>query len=255
MPPRPLHDRPLRVLALAAVAGLLLVASPASASLIAAWGFDDGTADDSSGSPIAYDLGAVNGGPDLTLGFARFDGLEASPSFLEVGGPGGMPDWTVSLWVRSQGALDQGLFQGLMSNNSAATANFSWQIESHGGLYQWRTRSGTFVIGAPSALDAWDHVVIRKFGGNDGDLWLNGVQVGGNIGVNPGGLQNFRLGTNRNSDNFWQGDLDDVLVYDSVEDPATLFASPPAQVPEARLASLCGLIAIAWLLRAREHSD
>jgi len=235
--------------AAALAAACLLAAAPAEAALIAAWGFDDGTANDTSGTLPAYDLTSVGGGPNLSLGFARFDGLEASPSFLETAGPGPTANFTVSLWLRSEGALDQGLFQGIFSNNTASTANFSWQIESHGGVYQWRTRNGTFSIGSPTALDAWDHVVVRKFGGNDGDIWLNGVQVAASLGANPGGLQNFRLGTNRNTSNFWQGDLDGVRVFDSVEDPFALFGSPPASVPELGRAAL--LVAAALALHQR----
>ncbi len=232
------HESPHRCRALWLATALFLLATPARATLIAHWDFDGGTAADVSGSATDYDLGAVGGGPDLSLGFARFDGSEASPSFLETSGPGGMPNWTISLWVRSQGALDQGAFQGLFSNNTSPSANYSWQVESAGGVYQFRTWQNLYTIGAPSGLGVWDHIVVRKFGGNDGDLWLNGVQVGASFGTNPGGLQNFRLGTNRNTNNFWQGDLDDVRVFDSVEDPSALFAAPPASVPAPSLAVL-----------------
>lgn len=219
---------------------LCLLAPPAAhATLIAHWDFDGGVADDVSGSAVDYDLGAVGAGADLSGGFARFDGVEASPSFLEVSpGHGANPNWTVSLWLRSQGTLDQGGFQGIFSNNFSPSDLFSWQIESFGGVYQLRTTVSTFVIGTPTALDTWDHIVVRKFGGNDGDIWLNGVQVNASLGSNPGGLQNFRLGTNRNSNNFWQGDLEDVRVYDTVEDPLAIYAAPPASVPAPGPAAL-----------------
>ena len=226
----------------------LLAPAPAEAALIAAWSFA-GNANDVSGTPPAYDLTAVGGGPDLSLGFARFDGVDSSPSYLETGGPGPTQNFTISFWVRSQGSLNQGDFQGIMSNNNAASAAFSWQFESHQGVYQWRNQAGIFATGAPSALGSWDHIVIRKIFPGDGDIWLNGVQVVSSLGSNPGGLQQFRFGVNRNTTQFWQGDLDQVLVFDSIEDPGSLFAAPPASVPEPAPSAL--LAALALALRRR----
>jgi len=257
---RPARIPPIRCRTLAAllaaallVASPFLDASPSRAAMIAAWDFDDGTADDSSGN--GFDLTAVGGGPVISGGFASFTGNDASPSFLEDTGPGGMTQYSVSLWVRTQGAVDQGDFQGIFSNNSGAGAAFSWQIESFGGMFQWRNQAGTFAIGAPSGVGGWDHIVVRKFGGNDGDIWLNGVQVTSNLGANPGGLQMFRLGTNRNTNRLYQMDLDDVRVYDTLEDPALLFASAsvvaePA-LPAILAVGFAGLIA----LRSRRSAD
>jgi len=208
MPPRPA----LQVCVLLAT---LLLAQSAPASLIAWWNFDDGTANDQSGG--AYHLGAVGSGASFAGGQASFSGNEGSPGYLELAGPGGMTDYTVSLQVRADTPFDQGTFQGIFSNNNSSGAAFSWQIENSGGTYQWRNQAGTFVIGTPTG--GFDHIVVRKFGGNDGDIWFNGVQVLSSIGANPGGLQNFRLGTNRNSNSFYAMTLDDVRVYDTLENP------------------------------------
>lgn len=230
----------LRTLRLATGSALVALAIPAvaGAALIAAWNFDDGTASDVSGSSTAYDLTAVNGGPDLSNGFASFSGSEASAAYLELEAFGGNPTWTISLRVRSQGELDQGAFQGIFSNNTSSTADFSWQIESFDGVYQWRNEAGTFAIGTPTALGVWDEIVIRKLNNGDGDIWFNGVQVEASLGANPGGLQHFRLGTNRNSNRFWQGDVDDVQVFTTVEDPSVLFS---AAIPEPSTSALMAL--------------
>jgi len=224
-----------------ALLGALLLSWPlaAGATQIAQWSFDDGTATDVSGSPSSYDLAAVNGGPDMSAGFARFSGSEASPAFLELAGFGGNPTWTVALRVRAQGVLDQGSYQGIFSNNTSSGASYSWQIESAGGVYQFRSQAGLHVIGSATAVDAWDEIVIRKLSSGDADIWFNGVQVEPSLGANPGGLQFFRLGSNRNTSAFWQGDLDDVQVYDSVEAPAGLFGGAP--VPEPSTAGMLGL--------------
>jgi hypothetical protein len=219
-----------RLRGLALALWLLLVAPAAHATLIAGWDFDAGNANDTSGTPPAYDLATTGTGITFAGGAAVFAGNEAQPSFLSVAGPGGAANYTIELVVRSDGAINQGTFQGIFSNNISAAAANSWQVESHNGVYQWRNQAGTFAIGAPSGLGQWDHIVIRKFGGNDGDIWLNGVQVVASVGSNPGGLQNFRLGTNRNTSAFFTGALDGVGVHDSVEDPTALYAA--SGIPE-----------------------
>jgi hypothetical protein len=229
--------------------GLVLAALPAHATLIAAWNFDAGNADDTSGTPPAYDLATTGPGISFAGGAAVFAGNEAQPSFLSVAGPGRSADFTIELLVRSDGAIDQGTYQGIFSNNVSSGAAYSWQVESHNGVYQWRNQAGTFAIGAPSGLGQWDHLVIRKFGGNDGDVWLNGVQVVASVGANPGGLQNFRLGTNRNTSAFFTGMLDGVGVYDSVEDPAALFAA--SAIPEPASFALLAVTCLALTRRRR----
>ena len=237
-----------RWLAAGAVAATF-VASAGHATLIASWDFDADNADDGSGSAVSYDLASVGTGVTFAGGELVLPGDDASPSYLEIAGPGGMPTWTVSLALRTDGVVDQGLYQGIFSNNTSSTASYSWQLESHAGRYQWRNATGTFDVGAPSGVGSWDHIVIRKFGGNDGDIWLNGVQVLSSIGGNPGGLQNFRLGTNRNTNRLWAGALDDVLVFDSLEDPAALYAA--SSVPEP---GLVGLLALSGAILAIRRS-
>ncbi len=225
--PLSLHRTAFSSSALASLAFVGLVV-PAHAARIAEWNFDDGTASDSVGG---YDLTLVGGGPVITAGTALFDGDEASPSFLETAGYGAHPDWSIAMRIRSEAPFDQGGYQGIFSNNSASTASYSWQVESFDGRYQFRTTGGVFDIGVPTG--GWDTIVVRKTGGNDGDVWLNGVQVVASFGSNPGGLQNFRLGTNRNSNSFYAFEADWFRVYDSFEDPAT--------IPEPGTALLLGL--------------
>ena len=210
-------------------AGMSFSASSASAAQIAEWNFDDGTANDSVG---AYDLSAVGAGASISGGVAYFDGNDGSPSFLETSGYGGSSTWSISMRIRATSPIDQGVFQGIFSNNSSATANNSWQLENYGGVYQFRTvnAASPFTVGA--ATGGWDTIVIRK-NGTDGDVWLNGVQVVTSFGVNPGGLQNFRLGTNRNSSRLYRFEADWFQVYDSHENPEL--------IPEPSTALLIGL--------------
>lgn len=241
-----IHRRGMLLLAL-----LLSLPLAAGAAQIAHWNFDSGTAQDVSGSSTAYDLASVNGGPDMSGGFASFTGVEPNAPHLELTGFGGNPTWTIALRLRSQGSLDQGTFQGIFSNNSASGAAYSWQIESFNGVYQFRSQAGLHQIGAPTALGTWDEIVIRKLSGGDADIWYNGLQVEASLGANPGGLQMFRLGTNRNTSAFWEGDLDDVRVFDTVETPASLFTSSPIPEPSTASMLVLGLAGLARVGRVR----
>lgn len=208
----------------------------AHSTQIAEWNFDDGTANDSVGG---FDLTPIGGGPTISGGLARFDGDEANPAYLEAAGFGGNPTWTLGIRLRADAPLAQGAFQGIFSNNNSSQANFSWQVENANGVYQFRTQQGTFVIGA--ATGGFDSIVVRKLSSNDGDIFFNGVQVVSSFGFNPGGLQNFRVGTNRNTNNFYAFDLDFVRVFTTVESASTAAAVPE---PSTALLFMLGLVGL-----------
>jgi hypothetical protein len=197
--------------------------SSGHATLIAQYTFDHGTLADSSGSAVTYDLSAVGSSPDLSSGAYFSDGLPAN--YLQTNGPGGAPDWTLSLWVNTSVA-NQGQFKGLFSNNTSSTADFSFQIDSYDGQYRLVSvnLSTAKIIGTPT-LDLWENIVVQKFGGNDARLYFNGQFIG-TTGVNPGGLQMFRLGINRNSNNSFLGYLDAIQIWDdSLQNAAAIYAA------------------------------
>lgn len=194
------------------------------ATLIAQYTFDHGTLADSSASAETYNLNAVGSSPDLSSGAYFSDGLAAN-YLQQIKGPGGMTDWTLSLWVNTSVA-NQGQFKGLFSNNNDKDALYSFQIDSYDGQYRlFSANSSTAkVVGAPT-LDLWENIVIQKFGGTNARLYFNGQFIE-NTGFNPGGLQMFRLGINRNSDNSFSGYLDNIQIWDdSSQDAASIFAA------------------------------
>jgi len=197
--------------------------SSGHATLIAQYTFDDGILADSSASAVTYNLSAVGSSPDLSSGAYFSDGLAAN--YLQTTGPGGMTDWTLSLWVNTSVA-NQGQFKGLFSNNNSSTADYSFQIDSYDGQYRLVSKSSSTaqIIGTPT-LDLWENIVIQKFGGTNARLYFNGALIG-TTGFNPGGLQMFRLGINRNSNNSFSGYLDTIQIWDdSLQDAATIYAA------------------------------
>lgn len=193
---------------------------PVSAGLIAEWDFDAHTAFDVSENSTDYDLAGQATSPTYNGGFATFSGN--ADDYLQTIGPGGANNFTVSLWVRT-GSADQGLYQGLFSNNYDANAAYSWQIDNHNGTYRINsTNFAAMDIGTPTT-GGWDNIVLRKT--NTGTDWyFNGAFVSSDIN-SVGGLQNFRVGINRNSGDAYGMDLDRVQVWDSAEDAAGIYSA------------------------------
>ncbi|WP_429885893.1 LamG-like jellyroll fold domain-containing protein [Geoalkalibacter halelectricus] len=233
-----------------------------NAALIAQYTFDDFSLSDSSGSATAYNLTAVGAAPNLSKQAYFSDG--SADNYLQVAGPGGMPDWTLSLWVNTR-VIDQGTFKALFSNNIDANADFSWQIDSHNGEYRLvsrtTTNNPTIIIGAPT-FDTWENIIVQKFGGNNARVFFNGDLVG-LTGFNPGGLQNFRIGINRNSNQSFLGYLDNIQIWDDSQvDPWAIFQAGPGAhrvdpIPEPSTLLLLGggLLGVAFWRRRQGRTS
>jgi len=184
---------------------------------------------------------------------------------LETIGLGGTQEFTVSFWFKTD-SFDQGDYQALFSNNNASTENFSWQLDSHGENITLKSKGNTTLTYPESNLsvDSWYHVVIRKE--NDAEDLRTRVFITAlneslpslvmNQDANPGGLQMFRIGTNRNTNSFFRMDLSNLKIYDDATvDLTNLLAEGPqlSAVPEPPSGTLLGLGALALVLRRRRH--
>lgn len=219
---------------------LLLAASSTPAALIAHYRFDDGSlTDDETGSyPLTH---VQTGGATVSVGldpggWATFPGAETDTAYLEVPGPGGASNFTVSFWFRSDD-LSQGAWQGLACNNIASAAAYSWQLHIDNTEIA-AVGSGGMNLAQPHAgmsAGTWYHVVLRKRSGGteEADFYVTPigaatVQKVGTQETNPGGLQYFRLGVNRNSDSLMRMDLYDVRIYnDATVDLDSLLGMGP----------------------------
>ncbi|MFP4056762.1 MAG: LamG-like jellyroll fold domain-containing protein [Candidatus Brocadiia bacterium] len=221
---------------------IVLVPAVAWGGLLAEYRFNDGTAGDETGS---YNLNTVGTGITYHLegakGYARFPGDDDEPSYLEVEGPGGMPQFTVSIWLRTP-QRDQGEYQGVFSNNRSSTADYSWQFGVHDGTMRVRSAVSGFdtITFGSLPVDEWTNVIVQKTSSDSAEVFLNGQSVGAED-TNPGGLQWLRVGTNRNTSAFYAMDVDEVKVWDSLEDAAAIYAQGTAFVPEPATIVLVGM--------------
>lgn len=232
------------------------------AALIAHYDFSDNDLTDNEVG-ASYTLAEVNNGTgDVTLnpdGSAHFPGNDTTNSaYLEVAGPGGAANFTVSLWVKAD-TWNQGSFQGIFSNNSGgASTDFSWQIDASGDSLRVVTKDAGVIFTTPTnTLDtaSWYNIVFIKNGSN-AELYFTEEGAGsanhvGTVATNPGGLQFFRLGTNRNTDSLFEMDMANVKIYNSVEDVNSLLAEGSMTIPEPSGTALLGLAGLTLLLRRR----
>ena len=224
-----MNSRMISAAILVGLAVVLLTAPDAAAVLINQYDFDDGTANDSAGT---RDLTAIGGTPDFAGGSYHSDGSTAN--YLEWTGGAGQSDFTISVWVYTDTA-DQGDYKGIFSNNDSPSDDNSFQFDSNSGVYRLVAKDGgPTTFGSPTA-NRWENLILQKFGGGNARMYFNGAFVQ-NTGYNPGGLQEYRIGINRNSDNSFTGLIDNVQIWnDSAQSAATIYAAGPglnAVIPE-----------------------
>ena len=229
------------------IAALMSIPVAAQGALIAQYNFD-GNSLANSASASYSPLTVIGVPPDLSGNVYNSDGNNSN--YLEVApAVGGAATYTVSVWVWTDVA-DQGGFKGIFANADSPSDNNSWQMDSHNGVFR--------LVGKDSGADnfgavipgVWNNLILTKEQPGDlGKLYLNGVLVNADIGANPGGLQEFRIGINRNSDNSFLGLIDNVQIWNTLEDPAAIYAAGHG-IPEPATGALA-LLALGALARRR----
>ena len=63
--------------------------------------------------------------------------------------------------------------------------------------------------------NSWHHIVLTKSSSNKINLYTNN-SLSETIQLNDWSIEWLRVGTNRNTANFWKGNIDDIRIYDYV---------------------------------------
>ena len=88
----------------------------------------------------------------------------------------------------------------------------------------------------------WENLILQKYSGGNARIYFNGVLIQ-DAAFNPGGLQEYRVGINRNSNNAFTGYIDNVQIWnDSTVLASDIYAAGPGNViPEPATMALLGL--------------
>jgi len=238
-----------------------------SAALIAQYDFTDGDLTDNELGASYTLTHTTTGSGGVTInpnGSATFTGVEANKGYLETVafGTTGVANFTVSFWFKAS-TFAQGNFQGLFSTNSSA-ASFSSQLDSSGPNIRFVSAGNSTLTYADSNLsvDTWYHTVIRKetgAGANYTQVYITEEGAAGptlvmNQNANPGGLNQFRFGVNRNSDSLFGMDMANVKIYnDATVNLTTLLTEGPSLtvIPEPTTSALMAVAGLGLLARRK----
>ena len=232
---------------LSALGALLLCASPAPAGMVAYWNFNEGsgsTASDSTANHNNGTLGGSSGSPTWVTGHTGVTGDKAvqitgGTSYVSVLSSASLAtvttNFTIAAWVFESSATNYGHIFVTTTDFS----NRNWLLQTDNGgdsAYVWSTTNGNWQKGLGWQIPdgTWHHVAITYDGSNMRsylDATLKNTQaIGGSASFPAFGT--LYLGGWLAYNSSFGGSLDDVVIFNSVEDVSLIKnGTHPAMLP------------------------
>ena len=234
---------------------LSLQAAPAHAGSVGHWRFDEGTglvAEDSSGNNL-------NG--TLTGDVTRVDG-KIGAGAISFGGTDGVveiPDdpaldidrmLTIATWVQ---APDFFTYYFLVCKSPSGSArdnypgNFEFRLHINDGLLEFGHQTSEtedyvfYLSSSPITVGKWHHVAVTLEEGGSVQFYIDGFPAGAAAQTTDFGILNdepVRIGSRKDGYSFFNGQVDDVRIYDRVltaEQMEGLYNGIEPAFPEAAL--------------------
>ncbi len=203
----------------AACLGLALLASTARAGVVAYWPFNDagtlGNDLSGGGTVLTASGGAVWTATGKSGGGLSLNGTSSFLGGTVTGLPIGNSAYTLAAWFKPTAQGDR----GIIGWGSFGTPRATNALRLIGTANQFRHYWWAADLDSPSSTTNftdgnWHHVA-ATYDGTNRRLYLDGVQIAADVpGVNGSTNLNFRIGST-NLGEYFQGTLDDVVVYNN----------------------------------------
>jgi hypothetical protein len=178
-----------------------------------------------------------------------------------VQAPNGSGSFTVALWANSSSNAgfnspftareDNGVSVNgpIIYNNPSGL--WSYWAGNNGPPGAWKALDTTVAV----PLNTWQHIAITY----DADtlmrrMFIDGSEVlAANIGVSANVLRNIHIGSGQDDGQnfFWNGQIDDVMMFDEALSAAQIQGIMTNSIPEPSSLGLLGLATLGFVLRRR----
>lgn len=220
------------------------------AATVSYWDFEEGSSGSTpSGAGVITDtVGTSNGTPAGTFAYSSsvpvstipltgapntlslaFDGASVvespSPAFMNVAGAA----FTVEFWMRRDSTPPSG--QELLVDKSHGFGDSTgWFFQSNGTTIGFGIGNGSSFPGVASTVglfdNAWHHLA-GTYDGNIVEFFVDGVSQGTIIaGTSAANTRDIEFGRARNGGRFFNGDLDEVRISNTVLTPSEFLIVP-----------------------------
>ena len=112
-------------------------------------------------------------------------------------------------------------YDSIFSTEVSPSINGSWQIGMSGNDMKFSSTDSSYAF--TLSRNIWHHLVLTKSETNQINIYANNIHLD-TLTLTNWSMSRLRVGTNRNTDNLWIGDIDDVRIYDYVLSPDNINA-------------------------------
>ncbi|MCX6874662.1 MAG: autotransporter-associated beta strand repeat-containing protein [Verrucomicrobia bacterium] len=229
---------------LAGSVAALLAAHPAHAALVGYWNFNENTGTTANDFTANNNVGTLvaggGGAPSWVTGHTgnagdnalQFRGWNDRVTIPVTTALGVTNSFTIALWAKAD-YLGSYVYPFTLSNNANGDAR-QWFIQSDNGggdqMYMWSDANGAwnkglgFKVGGGGNANAWHHYALTYSGGVV-TSYVDGTLMGTyGISGSPSlpGFTNLLIGGRNAAWSSWEGPIDDVVIFNSVESVTTI---------------------------------
>ena len=120
-----------------------------------------------------------------------------------------------SLSIRFRIGTNASNYDSIFSTEESPGKEGSWQIGMSGNDMKFSSTDSSYAF--TLSRNIWHHLVLTKSETNQINIYANNIHLD-TLTLTNWSMSRLRVGTNRNTDNLWIGDIDDVRIYDYVLD-------------------------------------